>query len=614
MIDASRSWAISGSWKADRAAPAASPAGAPESRSIRVGPAAGPTPSRTAGPAHDRPGLAEGCEPLHLLPRGLGVDGHHRGPEAGAGHVGDDPFRTVLPGQHDPVAQGEAEGLPAAGPFLHPLQELGVGDSVPAAFAAGLEGGSPRVPGAGPAQQVRQGGDLPLGPEPLLLDPRLPGRLGQPGFGSALLAQDVAPQPGQVDVGHVRGPVDGGHVHVEGAALLRRQRLVQGPGAGRLEAAVEMGVRVVEVDVVEHALQPDLGGPQKPPLTRRGGPAGQVEEPLPELDGTEVPQPEDGPEQAHARVAPIGKRRFIPIAVGHGRPQEVSPDAVEEGAEAHRVLRARRHLEDLDRVGPRPHRGRDRGVHHPVHRNQVEDDLRPRGEVRQQAASIGHHQGVHHLQPRDPARFRVGEAALDDAGPHDHQGYVPPAQGEHLFAQGLRVGVDVVPAVLAGPAHALRHEPPLYPSRPPVLDELLEAGARQLAVPRPPVLPCDLALEPPREILRGGLFPQTAAGRPAVGHLAHRIEAAAAAVDDLAHVAVDGKGLVGDPPLAPPVHVGGGDVHEVDVPLRGPGDLHQGQGPGDVGLHRHVQRLVEDDGCGAVEDRVHLGHHLLPVL
>ena len=168
--------------------------------------------------------------------------------------------------------------------------------------------------------------------------------------------------------------------------------------------------------------------------------------------------------------------------------------------------------------------------------------------------------------------------------------------------------------MLAGPSHALRHQAPPDPARPAILDELLETGARQLAAPGAPVLAYHLPFQAPGEVLLGGLFPDAPAGRPAVGHLAHGIEAGAVAIDDLAHVPVDGQGLVGNRSLALTVHVGGGDVHEVDAPLRGPGQLHQGQRPPDVGLDRHVQGLVEDDGCGAVEDRVDLGRQSLPIL
>ena len=300
-------------------------------------------------------------------------------------------------------------------------------------------------------------------------------------------------------------------------------------------------------------------------------------------------EPEDEPEEAQAGIAPIGQGRTAAVAIRHGRPTEVGAHDVEERAQTYRVLGARGHLEDLHGLGPSPHRGGDRGVDHPVHR-------------------------VHHLQARDPAGFRIGEAALDDARSDDDDRHLPAPQAEHLLTHGLGIGVDVVPPVLAGAAHPLDHQLSPDPAVPAVLDELFQPGGRQLAAAGLPVLADHLALQPPRELLLRGFLPEAPAGGAAVRHLAHRIEAGAAAVDDLAHVAVDGQGLVGDRPLAPAVDVGGGDVHEVDVPPRGPGELHQRHRTSDIGLERHVQGFVEDDGGGAVEDRVELRREALPVL
>ena len=232
-------------------------------------------------------------------------------------------------------------------------------------------------------------------------------------------------------------------------------------------------------------------------------------------------EPEDEPEEAQAGIAPIGQgsgRR--PSRSGMGDRRKWGAHDVEERAQTYRVLGARGHLEDLHGLGPSPHRGGDRGVDHPVHRDHVEDDLRSRrgsrarvpGRRRPAAGSITFRPVI---QPGS------GSARLLSMmlGRTTTTGTSPRRRLEHLLTHGLGIGVDVVPPVLAGAAHPLDHQLSPDPAVPAVLDELFQPGGRQLAAAGLPVLADHLALQPPRELLLRGFLPEAPAGGAAVRHL-----------------------------------------------------------------------------------------------
>ena len=95
----------------------------------------------------------------------------------------------------------------------------------------------------------------------------------------------------------------------------------------------------------------------------------------------------------------------------------------------------------------------DRGHHH-VDGDDVDRALGHAGELLQQAAGVADDDRLGHAEAADPAGPGLGPGRLDDRRPHDRHRDVAPLLEQRPLAEGLGVGVGVGPAERAGPGPA----------------------------------------------------------------------------------------------------------------------------------------------------------------
>ena len=234
--------------------------------------------------------------------------------------------------------------------------------------------------------------------------------------------------------------------------------------------------------------------------------------------------------------------------------------------------------------------GRDDRVDDVVDRDHVEDRVGQAGELGQQPAPVGHDQRVGDLEAVDPAGERMLQRALDDRGPHDRQAVAVLAPQLFGGALGERLGerVDVGPAERLGARASDIDELGAHPRHP----GLLAGGGDRLRALLLVLGPRGIHEDPqlvgfarqlldafPRR-LRGGVL-----GTPVDGVRQLRL---------------------GSDALAQAADVAGGDVHDARVALRGEQVLVQLQGAVDVGVEGLVDRRVERDDRGAVDDDVEI--------
>ncbi len=267
-----------------------------------------------------------------------------------------------------------------------------------------------------------------------------------------------------------------------------------------------------------------------------------------------------------------------------------------------RVSRAGRHLVDLERpgavLGELGDRGQDRVDDH-VRGDEIQHHVGIERQGTQAALADRGDQGIGHPQPVEPARRGLREARLDDRRADDRQRHVAAAPQHDLFAERLGVGVGVVPAPLAGQLHALLDELVQDPPPAQVLDRLAARLARAAAAAaaldqRLDELAPDFGAVPP--LADAGDDPLDAdqvlvgIAEPARGE---RILGARRGVVDRLRNRL----------IARAAHVRGRDVDQRGVVALG-GELCHAAGPARVERQCVVQRRVEGDDRGAVDDEV----------
>ena len=427
------------------------------------------------------------------------------------------------------------------------------------------------------------------------------------------LAARLLPQRAQlVEAAHGRGdrravhldevvrPVDDRGVEGERRAVLLGEGLVerQRPLVG--EAQLGGGVLHVEVEVAAQELQPpallvELAGQVPGPVAARRV-ADRVVRDLPgPLAGGQQPL-----HRARAREPPLRQPGRAAVAGGEGVPVEVGAHRAVEHVERQRVAVAAGDVEVADVAGlrrVRQHRD-DRGDD-VVHRDDVDDGVRGRGELRELAAAVGQDQRLRHLEALDPADVRLLERGLDDARPDDARALLAsprevggPALDDPL-AHRLGERVAVGPAQAAGPLGA---DPDQL-----VLDPLLArrlGGAGGGEQPGPAVLLLGLLALPGQQVRLPGAVLDGAALAEPPGQLGVQVD-----------VVVD-RGLR-DAAAAAARDVRRGDVDVVDVLARVPARLvdpgEQVAHPDHVGREALVDGRVERHVARAVHDRVDVG-------
>ena len=566
---------------------------------------------KTALRSDQPPRLGELRQRPDLLFARLRVQRHHRQPQAQGGHAGDNPLGAILSVEQHPFAILQSLALPGMSEIVDPLLQLSIGVALPLSVALHLQGHLGGVAHAGPADQIRDRLDALLDLPALLLHPNLLGRLAQQTLLRFLLPQHVPAQTGQVDLLEEVLPVDALHVHIEDPLLLGRQRLVDFQGVLYPKTAVEIGVRTEKIGVVEHPVQTSLESGQPPLLAGRRPALGQVvQQPLLGSQRVQVPIAEPSTELTHAGERPLRQFRRPAVPTAHRILLEIPPHIVVHGAYHQRVLAAGRHLKDLYFVAAGLGAGGQNRVDHYVDRHHVQRHVLTRRKIGHQAPAVGHDQRIGHLEPEDPAGFRILQTAHRDAGSHDDQRQIAAVFHQHLLTQRLGEGVDVVPAVGLSAAHPLIDQFPLEPAPAAVAHQLGQAFLRELPVV---VLFHDLAAE---DLLLLGtlcLLAHLLTEHQTVGDLRLRVErlSGRGSLYHLAYIAVQRKQLFGDRTQPATVDVRRRHLHEDHRPAALVGEGEQFLRAQSVQFYGEIQGVVKGHRSRRVHDQIHLFEQLL---
>ena len=279
---------------------------------------------------------------------------------------------------------------------------------------------------------------------------------------------------GQVDVGHVVGPVDGPGVEAvfPFVAVVQAVPHLQQPVYP--EQRLALGVGPVELHVSQRPLHliaalvqvgGDLGlaaSDGQPPQHSFGG----VQPPAHPLELADYPAP--------ARIGPVGRGDGLVSVVVDGVLAEPAVGQIGQLVEPERVDRSRCHLDDrpFGVVAPGGHRADSCG--HKVHRDHVQHPLGNARKIGEQPPPITDDDGLGHAEPPDPPREGLGVGRLDDRRPHGGHLQVALDLGHRGLGQRFGKGVGVGESQRGGPRPAGFHHMVVDPSAP----ELLGLGGQ----------------------------------------------------------------------------------------------------------------------------------------
>ncbi len=249
-----------------------------------------------------------------------------------------------------------------------------------------------------------------------------------------------------------------------------------------------------------------------------------------------------------------------------------------------------------------PRRHRQDGGHHEVDGDHVHDALGYAGEFAEQAAGIGHDDGLRHPEAADPAGPGFRQRGLNDRGPHERDRHPAfPLLDEGPLAERLRERIGVGPPQRQRACRARRHQLAAHP----LVAEFLGLRGDQVIAGGADLRACLLGERAqPLGFARLGF--QVVAQASGRGHLGLPRDIEREAV--LAEQLLLGLTLVGAG------DIGGRDRDEV----RGRSGLCDGgRHPGraeKVDLDGLGQWSVEGDGGGRVDDHVRRGQRAAALL
>ena len=180
-------------------------------------------------------------------------------------------------------------------------------------------------------------------------------------------------------------------------------------------------------------------------------------------------------EPASTRKGPLRQGGNLAVLSAHGIALEMPPYIPVQIGVHQGIFPAGGNLENLDLFSGGPGGGSQDSVDDKVHGNQVNGHIAPGRKIGYQAAAVGHDQRIRHLEPADPTGLGIIQTALDDTGTHDDERHLAAMLHQHLLAHGFGEGVDIVPAIGPGPAHAFLDQLALDPALATVVHELGQA-------------------------------------------------------------------------------------------------------------------------------------------
>ena len=302
-------------------------------------------------------------------------------------------------------------------------------------------------------------GEVTIGGEDLRAQP-IAARLRLPSAGrrlDACLGHDA----GQVDVVDVGVPVDDARIERIGSAIVVVERVPQREQSIEPVDRFALGVRAVELDVAEGAVDEfallfeggaELGllAPYRQQRQQTLGPA-----------DARLGPPELLLHASSPGEAPLGDRDGLAAIVIDRVLGEPALHEIDQAPVAQRVDRARRHLHDIGALG----RGRtarrdraDRGDDE-IDGDDVDDAFGNTGELVEQPAPVGEDDRLGHAKAANPAGKRLGERRLDDRRSHDRHRHVAARVDERALADrlGERVRIGEAERRRAGaPAATMR--------------------------------------------------------------------------------------------------------------------------------------------------------------